>query len=100
MESAASTHQPPVLGERTTGAPRPVTPYQSSSANQILLALLWLCWIVTATVVVSIKVQAALTGPLVIDWVALAIRLLLLGSIGWLVATLIEMRLMPWRFVE
>jgi hypothetical protein len=66
----------------------------------MLYAVLWLCWIVTLAVVAYVKLRAALMDGLLIDWMALAIRLVLLGCICWVVETLIEIRLMPWRFMD
>jgi hypothetical protein len=61
---------------------------------------MWLCWIVTVAVVAYVKLHAALIDGLLIDWMALMIRLVLLGCIAWVVETFIEMRLMPWRFMD
>jgi hypothetical protein len=68
--------------------------------DRIRHAVLWTCWIVTVALITYFTWRAAVVRPEAIDWVALMIRMLVVGSIGLVVETLIEMRLMPWRFLE
>jgi len=119
MESSAMAHQSPALPERATaldqhtGWARRVIiafhtlPCQERRATQGVTGLdhirdvmLWTCWIVAVTLITYFTWRATVVGQEAIDWVALVIRMLVVGSIGLVVETLIEMRLMPWRFLE
>jgi hypothetical protein len=51
-------------------------------------------------IVAYVKLRAALIDGLLIDWMALVIRLVLLGSIGWIIETFIEIHMMPSRFMD
>jgi hypothetical protein len=66
----------------------------------LLHKLLWVVAIITVVAVVYSTVRAVVPSSLAINWIRLTIRLLLLGSIGWLIETYIEIRLMPWRFLD
>jgi len=62
--------------------------------------LLWTSWIVSVALIAYCTWRTAVVGQEAINWVALVIRILVVGSIGWVVETLIGLRLMPWRFLE
>ena len=94
MDVSAHTQQLSVLGERARDTPA------GQRFDRVLYAVVWLCWIVMVAVVAYVKLRAAVMDGVLIDWMALVIRLVLLGCIGWVVETVIEMQLMPWRFMD
>jgi hypothetical protein len=116
MEASPIVHQHPVLGtglppdqcgdwpggviESLPIAASPEASREVSRIARLLHRLRWAVAIVTVAAVVYITVRAVLPSSLVIDWVGLTIRLVLLGCIGWLIETYIEIRLTPWRFLD
>jgi hypothetical protein len=94
MDVLAHTHQLPGLGERANDAPA------GQRFDRVVYTVLWLCWIVMVAIVAYVKLRAALIDGLLIDWTALVIRLVLLGSIGWIIETFIEISMMPSRFMD
>ena len=119
MESSGIVYQSPAPKERSNalerlpGPPRHViavpddllplehTAQQGATrADGILHALLWIGSVVMVALITYLTWPAVVASRQTIDWVALAIRLLMVGSIGLVVETLIEMRLLPWRFLK
>jgi hypothetical protein len=94
MDVSAHTHQLPVPGERASDTPA------RQRFDRVLYVVLWLCLLVMVAIVAYVKLRVALMDGLLIDWMSLVIRLVLLGCICWIVETFIEMRLMPWRFID
>ncbi len=75
-------------------------PDEATWPDRIFQAVLWLCVIVTVAVITYSWVRSVIIGQYAVDWVALVIRLVLVGSLVLIVETLIEIHVMPWRFLD
>jgi hypothetical protein len=72
----------------------------NTTSDYFLQAILWGIWTLTVGVTAYLSWHADVVARRTLNVVGLAIHCGLVGIIGMIVITLIEMRLRPWWFLE